>query len=70
MVPIGRKGKILHGRLTGNYVLIQDDLENTGGYLILIASDEDFQHGHDDWVEKDELDAYLEEADWEIEWMD
>jgi hypothetical protein len=70
MIHINKKGRIIKGDLSGQYVLIQDDAENTGGYLILTATDIDFQHGHDDWVEDMEaLERYFKEAQWQIEWL-
>jgi len=70
MIEIGRKGKILQGRKIGNYVIIQDDIENTGGYLILTSPESDFLQGFDDWVEKEDLEAYVKESNWEIEWIE
>lgn len=71
MIQVGKKGRILRGDSASHYVLIEDDGENTGGYLILIAEDVTFHHGFDNWVEDmEELERYFEESQWEIEWLD
>jgi hypothetical protein len=70
MIYIGRKGRILSGSHAGSFVLIQNDEANTGGYLILLSPDSSFQQGYDDWVEKNALDDYVREANWEIEWLE
>jgi hypothetical protein len=71
MIQIGKKGRIIHGDSVGSYVMIQNDHENTGGFLILTAEDPTFRQGFDDWVEDMEtLKRYFEESQWEIEWLD
>jgi hypothetical protein len=35
-IKIGITGKILEGRHKGWYIYVEDDFENTGGYLILV----------------------------------
>ena len=70
MIKIGKKGRIVSGDGHGQYVLIQDDRENTGGYLILTAEDFEFRHGFDGWVEADKLELYVKESHWEIEWLE
>ncbi len=66
-------GQILEGELKGWYIFIQDDLENTGGYLILFnASLESTDlRGFDAWVEnRQSLDEYFRETKWKIQWLD
>ncbi len=72
-VPIGIKGFITNSGVREPYVFVQDDLANTGGYLILTSSKPDFSSGFDstgfdDWTPKDDLEGYFEEANWVIEW--
>ena len=70
MLKVGKKGRIISGDEQIRYVMIQDDRNNSGGYLILKGLDPDFKDGYDDWVEEDKLDAYFEESGWLIEWME
>lgn len=67
MIPINTKGTIRSGKYEGWSVFIQDDSENTCGYLILIERGSD---GYDYWVEDlESLQQFLQESGWEIEWM-
>ena len=71
-IEINAIGKILEGDTTGWYVLIKEDFENTGGYLILISKDPSFSSGEglDYWVETyDNLKGFFEESKWQIDWM-
>jgi hypothetical protein len=69
MIRIGKKGRITKGTSAGWFVLVDDDSENTGGFLILTAKDIDFEDGFDNWVENmSSLEQYFQEAGWEIEW--
>lgn len=70
MVQIGKKGRVLSEDLRTLFVLVQDDRENSGGYLILKSHKSDFSDGYDDWVEEAKLDAYFSEAGWKIEWTE
>lgn len=64
-------GKIVYGYKAGYFLKVIDDSENTGGYLILTAETESFEHGHDGWVENmTDLQGYFEEAGWIVEWRD
>jgi hypothetical protein len=66
-------GKILEGENKGHYVLIQDDFQNTGGYLILISNESSFtsDDGIDYWVETlEDLNNFFEESKWKINWLE
>lgn len=68
-VRIGQIGRNIAGDEAGKYVKVIDDEQNTGGYLILTATDPDMQVGFDNWVEsKEALANYFIEAGWSIEW--
>ena len=65
-------GVILNG---GNpeekFIKIIDDQENTGGFLILLSSNDKFLpfNSYDDWIENLEiLKEYLQESNWIIKW--
>jgi hypothetical protein len=67
---IGKKGRIKTGEHAGFFVRIQDDSQNTGGYLILIWKDTP-SVGSDFWVEKlTDLDQFFNESGWDIEWLE
>ena len=62
-------GKILEGDDVGSLVKILNDADNTGGYLILVSTEEEFVDGYDDWVENYKaLKGYFEEANWVVDW--
>ncbi len=66
-------GQILEGELKDWYIFIQDDAENTGGYLILFSAslDPTDSKGFDDWVENFQgLQEYFREKKWKIHWLD
>ncbi|HLJ29058.1 MAG TPA: hypothetical protein VKY85_20275 [Candidatus Angelobacter sp.] len=67
---IGKKGRIKNGKYAGFFVRIEDDSQNTGGYLILIWQDVPSE-GYDNWVENSaDLEQFMCEAGWDIEWLD
>ncbi|MDX1932940.1 MAG: hypothetical protein SFU56_10075 [Capsulimonadales bacterium] len=70
-IPVGVKGRILNEGEAEPYVLVQDDVYNTGGYLVLTSDTWDFtsNNGHDYWVLKDELEDFFQEAMWQIDWL-
>jgi hypothetical protein len=69
-IKIGTTGRIRKGDDVGSFVKILDDASNTGGYLIIISADKNFNEGYDDWVEnKASLEKYFLESNWEIDWM-
>lgn len=72
IIKINVIGKIIEGDNKGWYVLIQEDFENTGGYLILISKDPSFQSGLgcDYWVEKyRNLVGFFNESRWQVHWF-
>ncbi len=70
-VRIGQWGKIISGLNAGSYVLVQDDQEASGGYLVVIATAPELNAaGHDSWVEsRKHVEEYFVEAAWKIDWM-
>lgn len=71
-IKINVIGKILEGDNKGWYVRVEEDFENTGGYLILVSERNDFlsTQGYDYWVEKYEnLIGFFQESKWQIEWI-
>ena len=71
-IPINIKGYILDSDEREPYIIVQDDLANTGGYLILQSNHLDFTTGtgHDCWVLKDDLEDFFHETGWEVEWLE
>lgn len=70
-IEINKIGKILKGDNENYYILIKEDFENTGGYLIYISEDSNFKSENcfDYWVEKlENLVGFFEESRWEIKW--
>ncbi len=67
-IPIGVIGRILNAGMQEPYILVQDDLSNTGGYLVLQSNDPAFITGHDSWVLENELYEFFRDSGWEIEW--
>ncbi|EMU4377078.1 hypothetical protein E0J68_002168, partial [Neisseria gonorrhoeae] len=66
-------GVILNGvNPEEKFIKIIDDQENTGGFLILLSSNDKFSSfdSYDDWVENLEiLKEYLQESHWIIKWV-
>ena len=72
IIEINVIGKILEGDTKNWFVLVKEDFDNTGGYLIFISKDKTFASGEglDYWVEKyDNLIGFFEESKWKIEWV-
>lgn len=69
---IGKKGIIKGGTTDGWFILIQDDSENTGGYLLLQSPNENFiGEGYDNWfLSLDEVNQHLELNKLNISWLD
>jgi hypothetical protein len=70
MIPIGKKGRIKNGEDAGTYVYVEDNLNETGGFLIHTAADSNVETGMDGWVDKEGLEQYFEESGWQIDWLD
>ena len=69
-IPLGRIGEIINSDCKERYIKVEEDFENTGGYLIFYSATLDFVYAYDDWTPKADLQAYFEEAGWQIEWLD
>ena len=68
-IEINKYGKIIKGEYKNWFVFIEDDQENTGGYLILIMKTKENGPGYDAWVENyEDLKEYFLESDWKIQW--
>jgi hypothetical protein len=70
-IPINIWGRILSGDQKGWYLMIQDDSENTGGYLILTVRNlsPDNHEGFDGWVEDmSGVEKYFVASRWLIDW--
>ncbi len=61
-------GTVREGEYAGWRLLVQDDREQTGGWLILLEHPTD-RTGYDNWVERGGLQAYLAEVSWSVEWV-
>ncbi len=70
-IKIDVVGKIISGDDKGRFVKIQNDSQNTGGFLVLISTKQDFsEKGYDDWVESyDSLQKYFNESSWNVNWL-
>ena len=69
-IKINQYGKIIKGEKKGWFIFVQDDQENTGGYLILISPSINSKIGFDAWVlNEDDLRKYFLESEWEIDWL-
>lgn len=69
-IEVNRMGRIVTGDDAGCWVKVEDDRENTGGYLIHQGMDSTFTRGSDSWVESREvLEGYFKESGWKIEWQ-
>jgi len=74
IIKIGITGKILAGRHKGWFIFVEDDSENTGGYLILVFNDSNrfnSSEGYDRWAEdQNTLSEMFKEAGWKIQWLE
>jgi hypothetical protein len=66
-IKLGTRGLIRSGRSAGRHILIEDHVETTGGYLILLEPVGDLI-GSDMWIDKDDLQEAFKQAAWEIDW--
>lgn len=73
-IKIGITGEILEGRHAGWYICIEDDFENTGGYLVFVFNNFNklnSSEGYDRWAEdKNTLLEMFKSAKWKIRWSD
>ena len=72
-VPLGSIGRVTNSTLPGHCVRVDDDHDNTGGFLIFewwIGSNGPNERGaFDSWVETlAGVVAFIEASDWEIDW--
>ncbi|MDO9160955.1 MAG: hypothetical protein Q8N35_08055 [Methylococcaceae bacterium] len=68
-IKIGIVGEIVAGDETGSFIKVVDDIENTGGFLILTSSTPEMIDGFDNWVENEKsLSQYFIESGWVIRW--
>jgi len=72
MIRVDSKGKIVSGKDTGWYIWIQDDTENTGGYLVVQSLSVDFTGiVYDNWFETiDDVEKHFRFNKWIVEWLD
>lgn len=71
MIEFGKIGQILKGRDAGQFIEVEFDEENTGGYYIYQSNVRDFSsiETYDAWVEtRGDLDGFFEESGWVIDW--
>lgn len=71
MIKIGHTGKIVQGDNLGREVLVIDDSESTGGYIISVSESfsQKSNNCYDNWVEDYQaLNGYFEESGWEVDW--
>jgi hypothetical protein len=70
MIPINKTGRVINEPAAGKFVMILDDEERTGGYLVLMADNPEFRPCFDDWIQKYQLQEYMDARGWQIEWLD
>ncbi len=73
-VRINIEGCVTNSTRENHRVWLQADPDSTGAYFVFQAWDGPDGPGElgvfDDWVEtREELDAYLRESGWQIEWL-
>ncbi len=74
-IKLNTVGKIINGENLGLFIKVLDDSENTGGYIVLLSTNDVFdgkeQWVYDDWVENSKsLKNYFTLKKWTIEWWD
>jgi len=74
-IEIGKTGLIIEGDDKGWYVFIEDDTQDSGGYLILTFNTLDLKdksrQSFDSWVENfQDLETYFKEASWKVNWLE
>jgi hypothetical protein len=73
-VPIGIEGQIKNSERPAHRVLVQDDSENTGGFIVFEwwngSNGPNHNAAFDSWVEdKVSLSAFFEESGWLVDWQ-
>lgn len=72
-VPIGPIGLILNSDRAGHFVRVEDDSENTGGFLVfewwVDSGGPNKEGAFDSWVENlESLGKFFVESGWEVKW--
>ena len=67
-IEIGQLGRITDGEGKGQWILVQDQLAETGGYLILMGQDPSLVDGADYWLEGDDLERAFQQKKWVVDW--
>lgn len=72
-IPIGVNGRILNSTHKDHFVRVDDDSENSGGFLIYERWEKsdgpNAGGGFDNWVENsDALSQFFAEAQWAVQW--
>lgn len=69
-IEFGKHGRILEGFYENYFVQLRNDLDGTGGFLILIVDELSAPtDGGDYWVEDmSALESFIESSKWQIEW--
>lgn len=71
-IQINKTGLVLAGDNMGWQVRVDDDSENTGGFLVLTSHDfsDPSAEAFDDWVEDEvALREYFKESGWIVKWL-
>ncbi len=71
-IKIDKIGIITEGEMKGWYIRIDNDSENTGGFLIIYNPSPDMSSnsGYDAWVENEEcLKKFFLESSWVVDWI-
>ena len=61
-------GVIVAGRWEGQSIVVEDQRNETGGYLIVIGPNSGGEQSGDMWIEAEKLEDAFEDAGWQIEW--
>jgi len=73
-VPIETEGRITNSKHASHRVLVKDDSENSGGFLIFEwwegADGPNDNSAFDSWVASAvELEEFFRESEWQVEWL-
>ncbi len=72
MIELNRVGRIKEGDDCGQFIRVEFDPDDTGGYYILQSTSQNFDtpETYDAWIKsKSDLEAFFAESCWEIEWL-